>query len=121
MTANTSICQRVFGAMAPRVQYYLRELRAMDALRGIEDQQLRNALVSLQVNGRLLKVGSHGHQRYYINPVQPLMRADAARATQAVLRASPPALPRVAANAPVWPAPDTRRRLDPNPYARIAA
>lgn len=123
MTASASICGRVFDAIAARAQqYYFRELRAMPELRGIEDQQLRNALVGLQVNGRLLKTGPHGHHQYFINPVQPAARTAAARTTTRVLRdvrhtfhATGPAL------APAWPAPRGGRRMDGSPYARICA
>ena len=98
-------------------------MRAVDSLRGIEDQQIRNSLVTLQNTGRLLKTGTHAHYRYYLNPAPPPLRRDAAVycfATGADRPAELPELERVAI-APVWPAPRTRVRLDRNPIPRITA
>lgn len=121
MTACSMVVQQVFDAMEPHQRYYFHNLRALESLRGIEDQRLRNALVGLQSNGRVMRTGTHARYRYYINPIQPLLRADAAKAKRRLLTVKPSTTPTTTAIAANWPAVGISTRFDAAPQWRISA
>lgn len=101
MTSNSAVTQRVLDAMEPGKEYQYRDLRALEALRGAEDHQIRNALISLQKNERIRKRGRRVHYRYSLNPNPPKVKAGAATLA---FNAKPVIGPVAPATDPAWPA-----------------
>ena len=118
MTSCFAVTQRVLDAMQPGLQYQYRDLRSMDCLRGCGDHQIRNALISLQNNGRILKRGARTRYRYALNPNPPPVRAGAATVAAPVRATHGETMPAIS---PTWPAVKPAALFDRAPRCRIAA
>lgn len=103
-----SIAQRVLQAL--RAHGEQRSCELITRFPDLEAYSIRNALMSLQADGRAARAGTRHQYRYYATGHQPKAALQLASVTGELLRDSAPA-PAVVALAPRWPA--TTGRLGP--------
>jgi len=122
MTHSTVVTQQVLAVIQPDTEYTTDAIRILLRGQHITDAQLRNALCGLSQSQRLLKLGSHTHGRYRLNPRPPKARAGAAESPHAKhVISNNYGRAKGATGSPDWPAPKHCQRLDRNPVWRIAA